>query len=165
MSKNILSVLVENHAGVLNRITGLFSRRGYNIESITAGVTSNPNITRMTVVIEEDESTIEQIVKQLEKQYVVKKVKLLTSKPMCREMVLIKLDRTSMDLEVLSTLIDRPGNRVVNLGENSITIEVTGSQEEIDNMLSSIKRSVILETARTGMIAMECGDACLQLND
>ncbi len=162
MTRSILSVLVENQAGVLNRLTSLFSRRGYNIDSITVGVTSNPEVSRITVVVSEDTMMLEQIVKQLEKQIVVKKVKLLDlDDALCREMLMIKLNREAASLETLSDLIDRPGNRVVNLGVQTITMEVTGSQAEIDELLSSIDRHLIVEMARTGMIAMERGDRSL----
>jgi acetolactate synthase-1/3 small subunit len=161
MNKHILSVLVSNQPGVLFRIAGLFSRRGYNINSITAGVTTNPDITRITIVVDATSQEIEQVVKQLEKLIDIKVVKILENDFSTKlEVVLIKILKNSEIFELMDT-IKSINAQIIDLGEKTVTIQLIGNHEEIDSGILNIKSFEILEMARTGFAALERGDAFL----
>lgn len=157
--KRIVTATVNNHPGVLNRITGLFTRRDYNIESITVGVTDNPSISRMTFVVNvEDETKTEQLTKQLNKQIDVIKVQDITEQPKIeRELALIKVVSTSQTRSELSGLIDPFRATVVDVSKDSLIIQVTGDSAKIEALIELVRPYGIKEIARTGTTAFTRG--------
>ena len=136
MDRYVLSALVQNHAGVLSRVSGLFSRRGYNIDSLTVGETQEPGVSRMTIVVRGDEATIEQIEKQLEKLVEVGAVRRLDpSKSVYRELALIKVAASHGSRPDIVQIAGIFRARIVDVAADSLTIEVTGDQEKIDGLI------------------------------
>jgi len=157
--KNIISVLVENRAGVLSRTAGLFARRGFNIQSLAVGETEDPTVSRMTIVLEGDEWVAEQVCKQLNKQIDVIKVRQLSGESSTRrELALLKV---KADPKIRSEIIDiaaiMKGN-IVDLSPNALTIEICDRPERVDLLVSMLEPYIILEMARTGMVALPRGD-------
>ena len=155
MSKHILSALVENKPGVLSRVTGLISRRGFNIESLSVGQTEDESLSRLTAVIEADEVAYEQITKQLHKLVSVHKITDLTDESVVnRELVLIKVaaapERRNEVIEIATVF----RAKIVDVGKNSITIEVTGTESKLRGILNLLRGYGIKELTRTGTIAM-----------
>ena len=150
-----LAVLVENNPGVLARVSGLFARRAYNIYSLTVCQTENPGLSLMTIVVEGDTQVIQQVTKQLHKLVVVHKVTNLSNESIVdRELALIRVKvRTETRMEVLQ-IVDIFRGRVVDLGRNSLSIEVTGDEEKIDAFVRAMKPFGIVELVRTGRIAI-----------
>ncbi|MCL1790921.1 MAG: acetolactate synthase small subunit [Peptococcaceae bacterium] len=150
-----LAVLVENNPGVLARVSGLFARRAYNIYSLTVCQTENPDLSLMTIVVEGDTQVIQQVMKQLHKLVVVHKVTNLSNESIVdRELALIRVKvRAETRMEVLQ-IVDIFRGRVVDLGRNSLSIEVTGDEEKIDAFIRAMKPFGILELVRTGRIAI-----------
>ncbi|MGO8694758.1 MAG: acetolactate synthase small subunit [Rectinemataceae bacterium] len=164
MERYVLSALVQNHAGVLSHVAGLFSRRGYNIESLTVGETTDPSISRMTIAVRGDEAIIEQIQKQLEKLVDVAAVRLLeTSSSVCRELALIKVTATPDTRPHIIQNADIFRARIVDVCAESLTVEVTGDQDKIDSLIELLRPFGIRELARTGISALERGPASLPL--
>jgi len=156
MDKFILSVLVENKFGVLARIAGLFSARGFNIDSLAVAETEDPSMSRMTMVVDADEKTLEQIKKQLNKQIDVIKVLDLTRKDYIeRELVFIrvKIDPKTRDRIIQTT--DSLDAKVVDVGGNSLTVEEVGDVKKINATLELLRPFGILEIVRTGRIAIQ----------
>ncbi|MEG6616954.1 acetolactate synthase small subunit [Peptococcaceae bacterium 1198_IL3148] len=150
-----LAVLVENNPGVLARVAGLFSRRGFNIDSLAVGRTDNPAISRMTIVVEGDDHTLEQVTKQLHKLVDVIKINDVTNEPhVDRELVLIKVpvDRASR-LEVMQ-IADVFRAKVVDYGPKTLTLEATGTGEKIDALEEALRPFGIKELVRTGKISI-----------
>jgi acetolactate synthase-1/3 small subunit len=151
-------MLVENHQGVLSRIAGLFSGRGYNLESITAGVTTDPQISRITLVCKGDDNVIDQIKKQLNKLIDVIKVNDLSALPsLNRELALIKVRAKPNQRGEIFQVADVFRARVLDVGIDSMVLEVTGSSEKIDNFAAVLLPYSIREIARSGLISMERG--------
>lgn len=150
-----LAVLVENHPGVLTRVSGLFARRAYNIDSLSVCQTENPDISRMTIVVDGDDQVLEQVTKQLHKLVAVHKVVDLTSESVVdRELALIRVKvNTDTRLEVLQT-VDIFRGRVVDMGRSNITVELTGDGEKIDAFVRTVRPYGLLELVRTGTIAI-----------
>ena len=150
-----LTVLVDNHPGVLARVSGLFSRRGYNIESLTVCQTENPDISRMTIVVDGDDWVIEQVTKQLHKLVVVHKISDITKDSAVeRELALIRVKvRSENRVEVLQTT-DIFRARVVDMGRSSLTVEATGDRDKIDALVKALRPYGIVELARTGIVAL-----------
>lgn len=158
MKKIVLSLLMENNAGVLSRIAGLFSRRGYNIDSLTVGVTADPKYSRMTVVVNGDAQIIEQIEKQLRKQEDVIEIKVLMGgKSVCRELILLKIRAQAKDRQDIATISDIFRAKIVDVGEDSMVMELTGSQDKLDAFISLLADYEILELARTGLTGLSRG--------
>ena len=156
--KRVLSLLVENHQGVLSRIAGLFSGRGYNLESITAGVTTDPQITRITLVCQGDDNVFAQIKKQLHKLIDVIKLTDLTESPaLHRELALIKVRARASDRGEIFQVADVFRARVLDVGLDSLVMEVTGAAEKIDDFAAVVQPYGILEIARSGLISVERG--------
>jgi acetolactate synthase-1/3 small subunit len=153
--RHTLAVLVENNPGVLARISGLFSRRAYNIHSLAVCQTENPSLSIMTIVVEGDSQVIEQVTKQLHKLVVVHKVTNLSNEAVVdRELALIRVKvKQETRLEILQT-VDIFRGRVVDLGRSSLTIELTGDEDKIDAFVRTMKTYGILELVRTGKIAI-----------
>ncbi|PTD93784.1 acetolactate synthase small subunit [archaeon SCG-AAA382B04] len=158
MDLHIIGLLVENKPGVLNRVSGLFSRRGFNIESISVGVTENPDISRMTITLEGDEKVLEQVIKQLNKQIDVIKVTELKEDYVERELALIKVNASNPDerSEVMQ-VADVFRANIIDVSKKTVTIEVTGDQEKIDAIIDMVKKHGIKELAQTGVVAMNRG--------
>ena len=162
MKRNAISVLVENHPGVLFRISGLFSRRGYNINSLTVSATQDANLSRMTVLCTGDDSTVEQVMKQLNKQEDVKKVMLLDENAASLyDIALIKLYVKKGQRRAMMDAIYGVDGKIVDMGETTIIVEITGSHDHVDSALEKLYQFEVAEVARTGLVGMQRGDARL----
>ena len=153
--KHTISVLVENHFGVLTRVAGLFSARGFNIDSLAVGETHDPSISRMTIVVQGDDRIVEQIVKQLDKLIDVIKVDDLSDDDVIdRELVLVKVNADANGRNDIMQIVNTFRAKVVDVNPQTITIEVIGGESKIDAMLDLLGPFGIRETARTGLIAL-----------
>lgn len=156
--KHTISVIVENKPGVLQRVSGLFSRRGFNIESLAVGTTENPNISRMTIVVEGDEATLEQITKQLYKQIDVLKVfDLPAEEAVERELALIKVHANEKTRTEITQVVDIFKAKIVDVAEASLIIEISAEKEKIESMQKLLEKFGIQELVRTGKIALQRG--------
>lgn len=150
-----LSVLVENHFGVLARIAGLFSARGFNIVSLSVAETEDPTVSVMTIVVDGDNRVVDQVKKQLNKLIEVIKVRDLTEEEYVeRELALIKVGVNATKRREIIEIADVFKGKVVDISHTTITIEVTGSEEKVDAIIELLKSYGILEMARTGKIAL-----------
>jgi acetolactate synthase-1/3 small subunit len=156
MDKFVLSVLVENKFGVLARIAGLFSARGFNIDSLAVGETEDPTLSRMTIVVEADEKILEQIKKQLNKLIDTIRVNDLThGEYVARELILIKVKVPSTKVrEKIIQVIDSTGAEIVDAGKKSITVEETGDEHQIKALIELLRPYGIVEIVRTGKVAL-----------
>ena len=162
MDKFVLSVLVENKAGVLSRVSGLFSRRGYNIDSLTVCETHNSNQSRMTIVVQGDEYILEQIQKQLAKlQEVISIKKSETALTVQREMALIKVKAEANNRGTIIETCDIYKARIVDVGLESVIIEITGSEAKIESLIRLLEPYGILEYTRTGLTSMDRGNTTM----
>jgi acetolactate synthase-1/3 small subunit len=153
--KHTIAVLVENRFGVLARVSGLFSSRGFNIDSLAVGETDDPTISRMTIVVDGDEKVLEQVMKQLRKLIDVIKVMDLTKERIIeRELLLVKVGADSRSRTHIMEIVNIFGAKVVSATPKSLTIEVTGDEEKIEAVLELIKPFGIKELVRTGKIAI-----------
>ena len=158
MEKFVLSVLVENHAGVLSRVSGLFSRRGYNIDSLTVCETGNPGQSRMTIVVNGDSYILEQIEKQLSKLVEVISIKHLEKDSTTqREMALIKVKAEGTERSVIIETCEIYRAHIVDVGIKSVIVEATGSEEKIESLIRLLEPYGILEYVKTGLTAMDRG--------
>ena len=156
--KQTISVLVENQAGVLNRITGLFSRRAFNIESLAVGVTDDPTISRITIIVDSGNSVVEQVEKQLNKLIEVIKVRTIPEDKMIgRELVLLKVNATNKTRQDIMTICDIMGAKVDDISPNSLTLELSDTPDRIDTFEAMLRPFSILEVVRTGVIALQKG--------
>jgi len=155
--KHILSVLVVNHPGVLAKVAGLFSRRGFNIDSLAVGVTNDPNVSRMTILTEGDDSTVEQIARQLGKLVDVIKVTNVSENSVTRELALIKLRTTSETRGEIIEIINIFRAKVVDISTDFLTVEITGNAEKVSALEDMLKEFGIEEMVRTGIIAISRG--------
>lgn len=153
--QHTISVLVENKFGVLTRVTGLFSGRGYNIDTLNVGPTHDPKLSRMTIVTHGDEATLEQIVKQLNKLPNVIKVQNFTAgEYVDRELVLVKVGVDSKSRAEVMQITDIFRAKIVDVQPKSLTIEITGSGSKAEKFLDLMKTFGVLELTRTGQVAM-----------
>ena len=160
MNRKVFQLLVENSSGVLSRISGLFSRRGYNIESITAGVTANPRYSRITIIASGDDDILEQIERQVEKLVDVRSIKVLEPKDsVYRELCLIKVEVTDQTREGLISISNIFRANIIDVSENSMIVELTGNQSKIEAFLGLLSGYTILELARTGLTGLSRGNA------
>lgn len=158
MKRRVLSILVDNTSGVLSRVSGLFSRRGYNIDSLTVGVTANPRISRMTVVCSGDDLVLDQIMKQVEKLVDVRHVKILKSdESVNRELMLIKIKVLPQQRQSVTTTAQIFRAKIVDVARESMIIELTGSQDKLEAFLDILGEYEILEVARTGLAGLARG--------
>ena len=156
--KHTLSVLVDNRPGVLTRVAGLFARRGYNIDSLAVGMTEDPKVSRMTIVVEGDEYVIQQVTKQLNKLIDVHEVLDITDDPYVeRELILIRVKAEPAVRGEIMQIVDIFRARIVDIGKDSLIIETTGDLGKINAIISSMKPFGITEVVRTGKIAMVRG--------
>ncbi len=162
--RHIISLLMENEAGALSRVAGLFSARGYNIESLTVATTEDVTMSRMTIVTHGSDAIIEQIKKQLNKLIeVVAVVDLTEGDHLERELMLVKLRAVGDAREELKRMADIFRGRVIDVSDKTYTIELTGTGSKLDSFLQAIDRSLILETVRTGSSGIGRGDRILKL--
>lgn len=155
MNKKVFQILVENSSGVLSRISGLFSRRGYNIESITAGETAEPGITRITIVASGDDEILEQIEKQVAKLVDVLDIRELEAgNSVFRELALIKVKVAANDRQGILSMADIFRANVIDVAKDALTIELTGSLDKIEAFLKLLEGYEILELARTGIAGL-----------
>ena len=158
MQKKVFQILVDNTSGTLSRISGLFSRRGYNIESITAGVTADPRFTRITIVTNGDDEILDQIEKQVEKLVDVRDIKeLCPEDSVYRELALIKVRASAENRQGVIAVADIFRAKIIDVAAESLIIEVTGNQEKIDAFLKLLEGYEILELARTGIAGLARG--------
>lgn len=158
MQKRVFQLLVDNTSGVLSRISGLFSRRGYNIESITAGVTADPRYSRITIVASGDDEILEQIEKQVRKLVDVQDVKeLKPEESVYRELVLIKVKVTVEQRQNVISIADIFRANIIDVSSESLIIEMTGNQSKIEAFLGLLEGYEILELARTGIAGLGRG--------
>jgi len=156
--QHIVSALVENRAGTLSRVSGLFSRRGFNIDSLTVGETDNSSISRMTIAVTGEEKILEQIVKQLEKLVDVISVRELDSSGcLRREIILAKIGVDEKNRPAVLEIAGIFRARVVDVSQATITLEATGNTEKLNGFLLLLRPYGILELARTGLVALERG--------
>ncbi len=159
MRTKVIQLLVDNTSGVLSRISGLFARRGYNIESITAGVTSVPNITRITIVTAGDEDILDQIEKQVRKLVDVIDVRELEGETsVYRELCLIKIRSYAENRKSLLEIVDRFHCKLLDISPDSLVAEITGSRSKIDGFMTLVSDYEILEVARTGLAGLARGN-------
>jgi len=153
--KHTLSVLVRNHSGVLSHVAGLFTRRAYNIESLIAGVTENPSVSRLTIVVKGDERVLEQVIKQVRKLIdVIKVYDLHKTHSVERELLLltVKLQKSTR-CEILQ-IIDAFGAKVINMSKDAVTIELSDTERVIENLIEVMMPFGISDVARTGVLAL-----------
>ena len=156
--KYTMSVLVENHAGVLSRVSGLFARRGFNIESLAVGVTEDLAISRMTIVVDGDEYLIEQIEKQLNKVIPVIKVKTLEpDDTIARTLTLIKVSANAAQRSDIMRISELMGARILDVSRTTLTLEFSDTAERTETMETLLRPFGIKEIVRTGVIALEKG--------
>ena len=162
MSEYILSVLVENHPGVLSKMSGLFTRRGYNIDSLTVSITEEPSISRMTIVVGGDEQITEQIVKQLNKLVdVIKILELNPEKCVSRELALIKVAAEQSKRSEVTELVNIFRCNIVDVDSKSMIIEITGDEEKVSAFIEIMKPYGIKEVVRTGLAVLQRGAECI----
>lgn len=158
MQKKVFQLLANNTSGVLSRITGLFSRRGYNIESITAGVTSTPEYSRVTIVASGDDEILEQIEKQLAKLEDVRSIKeLKPEESVYRELIMIKVRAAAEQRQSIIAVADIFRAKIVDVTTDSLIIELTGNQQKIDAFIGLLDGYDVLEQARTGIAGLGRG--------
>ena len=162
--RHIISILLENEAGALSRVAGLFSARGYNIESLTVAPTEDASLSRMTVVTTGSDDVVEQITKQLNKLIeVVKVVDLSESAHIERELMLVKARASGKDREEVRRLAEIFRGRIIDVSDGTYTIELTGTGAKLDAFLLALDSALILETVRTGASGIARGERTLKV--
>ncbi len=163
--RHIISILIENEAGALSRVAGLFSARGYNIESLTVAVTEDASLSRMTIVTSGSENIIEQINKQLNKLVDVVKVADITEGAHIeRELMMVKVDaKEAASRDELQRLADIFKGRIIDVSDNIFTVELTGEGEKLDSFLKALNDVLIIETVRSGATGIARGKKALQI--
>lgn len=158
MKRIVLSILVENTSGVLSRVSGLFSRRGYNIDSLSVGETHRQGVSRMTVVANGDDLILEQIKKQLNKlEDVVEIIELAPEESVCRELILVKVAATAKERQAIIAVSNVFRAKIVDVGVDSLMIELTGNQAKINAFTNLLEGYQILEMVRTGLTGLPRG--------
>ena len=166
MARHTLSVLVNNHMGVLSRVSGLFSRRGYNIESLSVGITENKGVSRMTIVVECEDDIFSQIKNQLSKLMdVITICEFEDSQSVKRELALIKIDAENEKRTQILEIANIFRAHVIDVTNNSMILEVTGDQSKVSAMISMLNEFGIKEVIRTGITAIARGDSELKKKD
>ncbi|MDU1031970.1 acetolactate synthase small subunit [Clostridium paraputrificum] len=161
--RHVLSVLVQNSSGVLSRVSGLFSRRGYNIDSLTVGRTEDEKISRMTIAIVGDNDTLEQVKKQLDKlEDVIKVIDLKNGNSMYRELVLIKVKADAEKRAAINEIVTIFRSKIIDVSVDTLTIELTGDESKISALIKLMEEYGIQELVRTGVTALERGDKTIR---
>lgn len=158
MRKQVYSLLVDNNPGILSRIAGLFSRRGYSIDSITAGMTADPRFTRITIVARGDEKILTQIEKQVRKLEDVVEIKVLVDdESVCRELIMVKIRADAKQRADVISIADIFRAKIVDVEEESLMLELTGNNSKLNGFLNLVNGFEILELARTGITGLPRG--------
>lgn len=158
MNRHILSVLVTNHSGVLSRVAGLFSRRGYNIDSLSVGETENPEFSRMTIVARGNDLIIEQITKQLNKLVdVYNIIELKPENSVYRELALVKISAEDKNRAAIIEIAGIFRANIIDVSSETLTVEITGDQNKVEAFLDLVEPYGVKEIARTGLTALERG--------
>lgn len=156
--QRVFSILVDNNPGLLSRVAGLFSRRGYNVDSITAGTTEDPNITRITIVASGDELILSQIEKQVSKLEDVREVKVLkTGESVIRELIMVKVRVDAAHRGEVISIADIFRAKIIDVEKESLVVELTGNQTKLEAFLKLLDGYEILELARSGIIGLGRG--------
>ncbi len=159
MNRHVLSVLVENQSGVLSRVSGLFSRRGYNIGSLSVGETEDPKVSRMTIVVRGDDYILEQIKKQLNKLIdVIKIIELKNDQSIFRELAMIKVKAEGSSRASIIEIVGIFRAKIVDVANETLTVEMTGDEGKIEAFINLMKPYGIKEIVRTGLTALERGN-------
>ena len=163
--KHTLSVLVENHAGVLSRISGLFARRGFNIDSLAVGTTADPAVSCVTLVVDDKQNEVEQITKQLNKLIDVIKLQDFTPEEIIsRELILIKVSANDQTRSKIAELAQLAGGKIADITRNSLTVECCDTTDRLENLLDLCRPYGLKEVIRTGTIALEKGNEQLTID-
>ena len=163
MEKHVLSALVKNSSGVLSRVSGLFSRRGYNIDSLTVGRTEDPSISRMTITLMGDENVLEQVKKQLNKlEDVVRVIDFKANESVYRELALIKVRANAENRAAINETVKIFRSKIIDLSTDTLTIELTGDEEKISALISLMEEYGIEELVRTGVTALQRGEKTIK---
>ncbi len=158
MSKYVIAVLVENKPGVLMRVTSMFNRRGFNIESLTVSTVENPDYSRITISISADENTKKQFVSQMKKLFNVKKVQILEDeRTIKRELLLIKIRNSQQNRPEIMAVVEIYKGKIIDYSADAVSVEVTGEPAKIDAFVELMQPIGILEMCRTGIVAIERG--------
>ncbi len=161
--KQIISVLVENQAGVLNKITGLFSRRAFNIESLAVGVTEDKSISRITMIVDSGNSVAEQVEKQLNKLIPVIKVRRFEGTDVIgKELAIIKISASSKSRSEIKTLVDMMGAKIADISSTTVTAEICDTPEKIELFEDMVRPYGIQEMARTGIVVLQKGSSSIK---
>ncbi|NLK93859.1 MAG: acetolactate synthase small subunit [Clostridiales bacterium] len=164
--KYVLSVLVRNSAGVLSRVSGLFSRRGYNIDSLTVGRTENKDISRMTITLKGDDNVLEQVKKQLDKlEDVIRVISINSDDSVIRELVLIKVKADAEKRSAINEIVKIFRCKIIDVSVDTLTIELTGDENKISALIKLMEEYGIEELVRTGVTALERGDNTINSYD
>ena len=159
VNRYTVGVLVDNEPGVLSRVSGLFFRRGFNIDSLAVGTTQDPEVSRITIVVKGDDSKIEQLVQQLYKLICVQKVQVMQARNSVeRQLLLVKVKASIAEREGLMRLVDIFKAKVLDVTKNSMVLQITGDNDKIDALMSLLADYGILELVRTGVVALERGE-------
>ena len=154
-----VGVLVDNEPGVLSRVSGLFFRRGFNIDSLAVGMTQDPEVSRITIVVRGDEQKVEQLVQQLYKLICVQKVQVMSTRNSVeRQLLLVKVKADVSEREGLMRLVDIFKAKVLDVNRNSMVLQITGDNDKVDALMKLLEDYGILELVRTGVVALERGD-------
>lgn len=165
MSRHVLSVLVSNQSGVLSRVAGLFSRRGFNIDSLSVGETEHEDISRMTIVVRGDDLVLDQITKQLNKLHDVLYIKELSrDASVYRELLLIKVQATSENRAAIIEITDIFRAKIIDVASETLVIEITGDQTKLEAFIHLIEPYGIKEFTRTGLTALQRGNEVIKDN-
>lgn len=157
--QRVISFIVSNQPGVLCRVAGLISRRGFNIESLTVGVTDNPKLSRITIVMFAEDAIIDQVIKQIDKLLDVKAIKEIPQdESSLQELALIKVNSSGKNRRAFIDLVNSRWGRVMDFGNETVTVRLTGTYDSINESIELFKEYGIVEMARTGMVALERGD-------
>ena len=162
--RHIISILLENEAGALSRVSGLFSARGYDIETLTVAPTEDPSLSRMTIVTKGSDDVIEQITKHLNRLIeVVKVVDLSEGAHIERELMLVKVRATGKERDEMKRMAEIFRGRIIDVTDKTYTIELTGDVAKLDAFIEAIDRALILETVRTGVSGIGRGERVLKV--
>lgn len=160
--QRVVSFIVSNQPGVLCRISGLISRRGFNIESLTVGVTSDPELSRITIVMFAEDAVIDQVIKQLDKLLDVKAIKEIPQdRATMREIALVKVNVSGIDKKEFMKEVSARSGIVLDIGDLTATVQLTGTISFVNESIDALRSYGIVELARTGMVALESGDTRL----
>lgn len=163
MERFIILILVANHSGVLSRVSGMFTRRGFNIDTLTVGETESPEFSRITISMHDDEAICNQIVKQLEKMYDVKKVQVMQrDETVARELLLIKIKNNAAERQDIMSVVDVFRAKITDYSPEALVIEIRGVSTKINAFIELLEPYGILEMCRTGLVALERGGNCLK---